>query len=423
MQIFVKPYYRTLTLAVRPSDTVAIVKSMIQTKLSNEEAMPSFKMVLAYAGKLLHDERILSDYCIANQATLTYGINMSAEEPPSDTEGPHVLCVQYPAERKAFSSDCLYEVRPADTLGDLKRMVLDREGIVCTRFCECNDDDVSDDTDIESILGSFLYSKLKPPTLHVTHFSQRARASRTVTRLATDLLREVLSYSDLRALAACASTCRSLRAAVPPKLAHELVLAQFPILSTIVDASKAMPSARELFESQARLFDDVPSVSPTHSLDEYVFSLELTVGSSKHVGTGVALDNDAGHAQIRFKGIPKALWDAEDHDGTRANVMATRKGTLRRAALYSGDVEDGDGSVLYFEWNRIPSKNGSMQWIGAAANYQNQYYKPLLCLEWKAPARRRRTQLTATFKWDSDDSASDMNLEDACLVLEHWCKL
>ena len=50
MQIFVKPYYRTLTLTVKPSDTVAIVKSMIQTKLSNEEAIPSFKMTLAYAG-------------------------------------------------------------------------------------------------------------------------------------------------------------------------------------------------------------------------------------------------------------------------------------------------------------------------------------------------------------------------------------
>ena len=29
MQIFDKPYYRTLTLDVRPTDTVAIVKSMI----------------------------------------------------------------------------------------------------------------------------------------------------------------------------------------------------------------------------------------------------------------------------------------------------------------------------------------------------------------------------------------------------------
>ena len=421
MQIFVKPYYRTLTLTVKPSDTVAIVKSMIQTKLSNEEAIPSFKMTLAYAGKLLHDERILSDYCIANQATLAYGINMSAAEPPSDTEGPQVLCIQYPAERKAFSSDCFYKVRPSDTLGDLKMLVLAREGIVCTRFCEYDDDDVSDDTDIGSILGSFLYSNSKPATLHVTHFSRRARASRNVTRLAMDLLREVLSYSDLRALAACASTCRVLRDAVPPKLAHELVLAQFPILTTIVDVAKPMPSARELFESQSRLFDDVPSVSPTHSLDEYVFSLELTVSGSKHVGTGVVLDGTA-EAQICFS-IPKALWDVEHHDDTVANVMATRKGTLRRAALYSGDVEDGDGSVLYFEWNRIPSKNGSMQWIGAAANHQNQYYKPLICLEWKSARRRRRTKLTATFKWDSDDQAEDMSLEDACLVLEHWCKL
>ena len=425
MQIFVKPYYRTLTLTVKPSDTVAIVKSMIQTKLSNEEAIPSFKMTLAYAGKLLHDERILSDYCIANQATLAYGINMSAAEPPSDTEGPHVLCIQYPAERKRFSSDCLYEVRPADTLGDLKKMVLNREGIVCTRFCEYDDDDVSDDTDIGSIIGSFLYSKLKPPTLHLTHFSRRARASRTVTRLATDLLREVLSYGDLRALAACASTCRSLRGAVPPKLAHELVLARFPILSTIVDAAKPMPPARELFESQASLFDaSTPTVAPTRGLDEYVFSLELTVDGSKHVGTGVVVQGDEGEAKIRFTGIPKALWDVEDHDDTRANVMATRKGTLRRAALFSGGIEDGDGATLYFDWNRIPSKNSMVEWINAAnGNNHNLYYKPLLKLTWHKPGRRGTCKLTANFLWDSDDNADPMNLEDACLMLEHWCKL
>ena len=422
LQIFVKPYFRTLTLVVRPSHTVAIVKRMIETKLSGEEAIPFFKMTLAYAGKLLDDERILSDYCIANHATLTYGINMSAEEPPSDMEAPQVLRVRYPAERKRFSSDCLYEVRPADTVGDLKRYVLERQGIVCTRVCDC---DASDETSIADILGSLLYSKWTLPTLHVPHFSRRARASRTVTRLATDLLREVLSYSDLRMLAASASTCRALREAVPPKLAHELVLARFPILTTIVDASKPMPPARELFESQARLFDaETPDVSPTHSLDEYVFSLELTVGSSKHVGTGVALENSEGHAQISFTGIPKALWDADDHGDTRANVMATRRGTLRRAALYSGEVEDGDGTTLYFDWTRIPSKDPMAEWINTAIAHHNICYKPMFQLEWNGPAAENwKGELTARFRWDSDDSVEDMSLEDACLTLEHWCKL
>ena len=188
-----------------------------------------------------------------------------------------------------------------------------------------------------------------------------------------------------------------------------------------------MPPARELFESQASLFDaSTPTVAPTRGLDEYVFSLELTVDGSKHVGTGVVQD-DAGEAQICFTGIPKALWDAEEFDGNRANVMATRKGTLRRAALYSGAVEDGDGSVLFFEWNRIPSKSATASWINTASGGHNVYYKPLLKLNWHEPARQGTgagtCELIAKFMWDSDDSAEDMSLEDACIVLEHWCKL
>ena len=427
MQIFVKPYYRTLTLDVRPTDTVAVVKSMIQYRTEAlegvEEAYPSYKMSLSYAGKpLARDDRTLADYGVGNLARLTFGINMSAKPPPS--QGPHLLCLQYPAERKAFSSDCFYKVRPSDTIGSLKLMVLAREGIVCTCLRLGYQDWVYPDGDKLSRIFGDLEAL---PTLRVIHYSRRARASRTVTRLATDLVREVLSYSDLRTLAAGAATCRALLEAVPPKLAHELVVRKFPILSTIVDAAKPMPPARELFESQSRLFDaPPPTVAPTRGLDEYVFSLELTVDGSNYIGTGVL---DEAEAQIRFTGIPKALWDylEEDLDGSRANVMATRKGTLRRAALYSGAVEDGDGSVLFFEWNRIPSKSATALWINTASGGHNVYYKPLLKLNWHEPARQGTgagtCDLIAKFMWDSDDSAEDMSLEDACIVFEHWCKL
>ena len=428
MQIFVKPYYRTLTLDVRPSDTVAVVKSMIHYRTEAlEEAVPFYKMSLSYAGKpLARDDRTLEDYSVGNLARLTFGINLSGKRPPS--QGPHLLCLQYPAERKAFSSDCFYKVQPSDTIGDLKMSVLAREGIVCTCLRLGYQDWVYRDGEKLSRIFGDLEAL---PTLRVVNFSRRARASRTVTRLATDLLREVLSYSDLRTLAAGAVTCRALLEAVPPKLAHELVVRKFPILSTIVDASKAMPPARELFESQARLFDaPPPTVAPTRGLDEYVFSLELTVDDSKYVGAGVVQDDAAG-AQIRFTGIPKAFWDTleeeENRYGNRANVMATRKGTLRRAALYSGAVEDGDGSVLFFEWNRIPSKSATASWINTASGGHNVYYKPLLKLNWHEPARQGTgagtCELIAKFMWDSDDSAEDMSLEDACLVLEHWCKL
>ena len=430
MQIFVKPYYRTLTLDVRPTDTVAVVKSMIHYRTEAlEEAVPLYKMTLAYAGKPLPDHRKLEKYGITNQATLTFGINVSAK-PRIRCGGPHVLYLDYPAERKAFSSDCFYEVYTANTVGYLKQLVLDKEGLIVTRINDPHGEVLNDDVQLECILLDNAAGK-RLPTLYVKQFSRRARALRTVTRLATDLLREVLSYSELRTLAASASACRALRDAVPPKLAHMLVLRKFPILSTIVDAAKPMPPARELFESQARLFDaPPPTVAPTRGLDEYVFSLELTVDDSKYVGAGVALDDAAG-AQIRFTGIPKAFWDTleeeENRYGNRANVMATRKGTLRRAALYSGAVEDGDGSVLFFEWNRIPSKSATASWINTASGGHNVYYKPLLKLNWHEPARQGTgagtCELIAKFMWDSDDSAEDMSLEDACLVLEHWCKL
>ena len=426
MQIFVKPYYRTLTLDVRPTDTVAIVKSMIHYRTEAlEEAVPFYKMSLSYAGKpLARDDRTLADYSVGNLARLTFGINLSGKRP---TTGPHLLCLQYPTERKAFSSDCFYKVRPANTIRDLKLMVLAREGIVCTCLRLGYQDWVYPDGDkLSRIFRDFEVREFEAlPTLRVVNFSRRARASRNVTRLATDLLREVLSYSELRTLAAGASTCRALLDAVPPKLAHELVLRKFPILSTVVDASTPMPPARDLFESQARLFDaPPPTVAPSRGLDEYVFSLELTVDGSKHVATGVL--DDAEEAQICFTGIPKALWDAEAFDDTTANVMATRKGTLRRAALFSGGIEDGDGATLYFDWNRIPSKNPMTEWLNAANGNHNVYYKPLLKLNWHEPgwggADAGTCKLTAKFLWDSDDNADPMNLEDACLVLEHWCK-
>ena len=443
MQIFVMPGHRTLTLDVRPSAKVAVVKQMIHIRTLEQSfyrrdaaGVPADTIKLEYGGRVLDDERPLSHYGVADNATLAFGFNW---EPKSSSSEEKLLYVKYPADKMAFTSDCIYAVKPTQTVAELRRLILEKEGIIVggkiydqiwstavppLRY------QIGDRATLEKVFNATKgYKGSRVPTVYVTHFSRIARAARNVTRLATDLLREVLSYSELRTLAASASACRALRDAVPPKLAHKLVLRKFPILSTIVDASTPMPPARELFESQTRLFDgETPDVSPTHSLDEYVFSLELTVGSSKHVGTGVALENSEGHAQISFTGIPKALWDADDHGDTRANVMATRRGTLRRAALFSGGIEDGDGATLYFDWNRIPSKNSMVEWISAAnGNNHDLYYKPLLRLSWHKPASQGpdagTCDLTAGFLWDSDDQADDMNLEDACLVLEHWCKL
>jgi len=440
MQIFVKPYDRTLTLDVRPSDTVAIVKGMIQHRTADmiilDEAIPAHKMCLAYAAKpLAEDYRTLADYGVRNLATLTFGINVSAKPP----QARHVLYLDYPTDRKAFSSDCFYDVELDTSVRDLKQMVLLKDNIVITRMFDIFRDG-SNRTELKIggvILEAILSDHAREntlPTLKVTHFSRRARASRNVTRLATDLLREVLSYSNLRMLAASASTCRTLREAIPPKFAHELVLARFPILTTIVDATKPMPPARELYESQTGLFDgETPDVSPTHSLDEYVFSLELTCSRPaekpfSYVCTGT-VGNDAEEALLCFD-IPATVYDvARDAEMITAHIMATRRGTLRRAALYSGDVEDGDAETLYFEWYRFPTQVHSMAWIkSAVAHGSNLINNPMLCVEWCHTAAPGidgpgTGKLIALFKWDTEDELQEMNLEDVCLTLEHWCKL
>ena len=443
MQIFVMPGHRTLTLDVRPSAKVAVVKQMIHIRTLEQSfyqrdaaGVPADTIKLEYGGRVLDDERPLSHYGVADNATLAFDFNW---EPKTSSSEEKLLYVKYPADKMAFTSDCIYAVKPTHTVADLRRMIQQKEGIIVRgkiydqiwstavpplRY------QIGDRATLEKIFNETKrYKGSRVPTVYVTHFSRIARAARNVTRLATDLLREVLSYSELRTLAASASTCRVLRDAVPPKLAHKLVLRKFPILSTIVDASTPMPPARELFESQTRLFDgETPDVSPTHSLDEYVFSVELTVDSKhKHVGTGVVLDNTT-EAEICFS-IPKGLWDATHttEDAITANVMATRRGTLRRAALFSGGIEEGDGTCFYFDWNRIPSKSPMAEWLNEGHGNDNVFYKPLLRLHWHEPgwgdADAGMCKLTARFLWDSDDNADPMNLEDACLTLEHWCKL
>ena len=438
MQIFVRPGLRTITLNVRPSATVAVVKHMIHIRtfersLSQPDAavVPADTIKLEYGGRVLDDERPLSHYGVADNATLAFDFNW---DPKTSSSEEKLLYVKYPADKKAFTSDCIYAVKPTHTVADLRMMILEKEGIIVRgkiydqirpTAVPPSRDQIGDRATLDKV---FKENKgYRVPTVYVTHYSRPARASRNVTRLATDLLREVLSYSELRTLAASAATCRALLDAVPPKLAHMLVLRKFPILSTIVDAAKPMPPARELFESQARLFDaETPTVSPTHSLDEYVFSLELTVGTLKHVGTGVALD-DAEEARICFA-IPKAFWDLATlrgvvgrRTGIRANIMATRRGTLRRAALYSGRYDMLAGSTIHFESNRIPSKNSTVDWVSAAnGDDRNLYFKPLIFPEWN---NALDCELIVNFLWDSEDQVDPMSLEDACLMLEHWCKL
>eukprot|EP01041_Mallomonas_annulata_P005656 gene5656-11412_t len=113
MQIFIKSLAgKTLTLDVKPSDTIANVKDKIQIKFG----IPSDRNRMIFAGKPLEDDHTLSDYNIQKNTTLNVIVD--------NLEGVSifVMCMT--------GNSYMIDVELSDTIAIVKQKIQIKEGII-----------------------------------------------------------------------------------------------------------------------------------------------------------------------------------------------------------------------------------------------------------------------------------------------------
>ncbi|PIK55303.1 ubiquitin C [Apostichopus japonicus] len=117
--VFVKTVTgKTITLNVTPSDTIERVKFEIQ----DSEGIPTNLQGIMFAGKLLEDERLLSDYNVQNDSTVHLFLNYSRKD--AALSGSIQVFV-----KTVTGGTITLNVTPSDTIESVKLEIQDRQGI------------------------------------------------------------------------------------------------------------------------------------------------------------------------------------------------------------------------------------------------------------------------------------------------------
>ena len=153
------------------------------------------------------------------------------------------------------------------------------------------------------------------------------------------------------------------------------LLQSFPIARAFLPSASSVTSYKALFKSQVQVRTKTgsPQVLPTRSLDEFVFSFELSVrrtGSRCSLCVGVVTASGEGEVCLNSEPLSKAVASElfSTDDAINLVVMSMDKVTGKSALLFEGAVEDADGEYLYFPHESTPVRHVVLDWMEGHPN-------------------------------------------------------